>query len=274
MVDYKQGDVTIDGVKIHYNRSGGKYPAFLLLHGVSDNGLCWSKAAQVLSKKYDVIMVDAQGHGLSDRAGQDFSYQSHARQLAGLIKALKLTKPLVMGHSMGAGTAADMASEYPDLPGAIILVDPPWSVLAPHPKNLDEAAKMQQEFTDKFAGLGKRRIPDIIMESQKMDPAWPEEERLPWAVAKKQFDINIFNYIVVNPHPYEEVVVKIQCPTLLVTADQGVVTQETAEKIASLWKAKAPYKWVRIKGAGHNIHREQYAAFMQAVEEFLTAVKQ
>jgi pimeloyl-ACP methyl ester carboxylesterase len=26
---------------------------------------------------------------------------------------------------------------------------------------------------------------------------------------------------------------------------------------------------VRIKGAGHNIRREQYAAFMQALEDFL-----
>jgi N-formylmaleamate deformylase len=274
MTDYKQGDVTIDGVKIHYYRSGGKKPPFLLLHGVSDNGLCWSKAANDLRNKYDVIMVDAQGHGLSDRTSPDFSYESHARQLAGLIKALKLTKPLVMGHSMGAGTAADMASEYPTLPGAIILVDPPWSDLAPHPKTKDEAARMQQDFTNTFAGLGKRRIQDIIMESQKMDPAWPEEERLPWAVAKKQFDIEIFNSIVVNPHPFEEVIATIQCPTLLVTADQGVVSQETAEKIATLWKAKAPYKWVRIKGAGHNIHREQYAAFMQAIAEFLTKVVQ
>jgi N-formylmaleamate deformylase len=269
MADFKQSDVTIEGVKIHYYRSGGKNPPLIMLHGVSDSGPCWGNVAESWTEKYDVILVDAQGHGLSDRIGQSFSYQDHTRQIAGLIKALKLTKPLVLGHSMGAGTAADLAAEYPTLPGAIVVEDPPWSELAPHPRNTDEAAKMQQEFTNMFAGLGKRRVHDIIMESQKMDPTWPEEERLPWAVAKKQFDINIFNHVVVNPQPFEEIVIKIKCPTLLVTAETGVVSQETAEKIASLWKAKSPYKWVRIKGAGHNIHREQLAAFRNAVENFL-----
>jgi pimeloyl-ACP methyl ester carboxylesterase len=177
-----------------------------------------------------------------------------------------------MGHSMGAGTAADVASEYPTLPGAIILVDPPWADIAPHPRNTDEAVKMQQEFRNMFIGLGKRPLQDIIMESRKMDPTWPEEERLPWATAKKQFDVNIFNYVVVNPHRFEEIVVKIQCPTLLVTGEKGAVSKETAEKIASLWQAKSPYRWVRIQGAGHNIQREQYAAFMKAVDDFLAGI--
>jgi N-formylmaleamate deformylase len=272
MTDFKQDDVMIDGVKIHYYRSGGENPTLIMLHGVSDSGLCWGPVAESLRKKYDIILVDAQGHGLSDRLGPGFSYQDHTRQIAGLIKALKLTKPLVLGHSMGAGTAADLAAEYPTLPGAIILEDPPWSTVAPHPRTNEESVRMHKEFYDMSAGLGKRRIHDIIMESHKMNPTWPEEERLPWAISKKQFDINIFKYVVVNPHPFDEVVVKIQCPTLLVTAETGVVSQETAEKITSLWKAKSPYKWARIKGAGHSIHREQYAAYIKIVEEFLKEV--
>jgi N-formylmaleamate deformylase len=272
MVDYQQGDVKIDGVKIHYYRSKGGKQTIILLHGVSDSGLCWTKVADALSEKYDVIMVDAQGHGLSDRVGKDFSYDTHTKQLAGLIKALKLEKPLVMGHSMGGGTAADLAANYPTLPKAIILEDPPWSVIAPHPQNLDEAKKMQQEFRNMFTDLQKRRVQDIIMESRKMNPPWTEEERLPWATAKKQFDNNIFDYIVVDPHSYDEIVGKIQCPTLLITAENGGVTEETAKNIAQLWKSKAPYHWVRIKGAGHNVRREQYAAYMKAVEEFLATL--
>jgi pimeloyl-ACP methyl ester carboxylesterase len=216
--------------------------------------------------------VDAQGHGLSDRAGKDFTFENHTKQIAGLIKALKLQKPVVMGHSMGAGTAANLATEYPDLPKAIILEDPPWADIAPHPKNMEEAKKMKQDFRNMFTDLQKRRVQDIIMESRKMNPAWPEEERVPWAASKKQFDINIFDYIVINPRPFEEIVDKIQCATLLITADKGAVTQETAEKIGKLWKSKAPYRWVRINGAGHNIRREQFDAFMKAVEDFLKEI--
>jgi pimeloyl-ACP methyl ester carboxylesterase len=269
MADYKQGDVTINGVKIHYYRSGGRQQPIILLHGVSDSGLCWGRTARDLSAKYDVIMVDAQGHGLSGRAGKDFSYESHTKQVAGLVKELGLEKPVIMGHSMGAGTAAGVAAEYPGLPKAIILEDPPWSALAPHPQNAEESRKMHQEFRAMFTDLKKRRIQDIVIESQKMDPAWAEEERLPWAAAKKQFDISLFDYVVVDPRPFEDTVVKIQCPTLLITADKGVVSRETAEKAGKIWTAKAPYRWVRIEGAGHNIRREQYAAYIKTVEEWL-----
>ncbi len=269
MADFKQGDVTIDGIKIHYYRSGGNKPPVILLHGVSDNGLCWTRVADALSEKYDVIMVDAQGHGLSDRAGKNFTFENHTRQTAGIIKELGLKKPLVMGHSMGAGTAANLAADYPNLPGAIIMEDPPWSDLAPHPRNPDEARKMQQDFRTMFTDLKKRRVQDIVIEGKKMNPSWTEEELLPWATSKRQFDINIFDNVVVSPHPFEETVVKIQCPTLLITAENGVVSRETAEKAAKLWKSKQPFKWVRIKGAGHNIRREQFAAYMKAVEEFL-----
>lgn len=272
MADFKQYNITIDGVKISYYRSGGNKPPLIMLHGVSDNGLCWGKVAHTLAEKFDVMLLDAQGHGLSDRAGKNFSFENHTRQVVGLIKELGLNKPIVMGHSMGASTAADVAVDYPDLPKAIILEDPPWSAVAPHPKNPEEAKKMQADFRNMFTELKKRRVQDIVIESQKMDPSWAEEERLPWAMAKKQFDINIFDSIVINPRTFDETVTRIQCPTLLITAEKGVVSKETAEKISKIWKSKAPYRWVRIEGAGHNIRREQYEAYMKAVEGFLKEI--
>ena len=46
--------------------------------------------------------------------------------VAGLIEALKLDRPVLMGHSMGAETAIGAASIFPDLVRAVILEDPPW----------------------------------------------------------------------------------------------------------------------------------------------------
>ncbi len=45
--------------------------------------------------------------------------------LAGVIAALNLHRPIVLGHSMGAWTAMVLASRYPDIPRAIALEDPP-----------------------------------------------------------------------------------------------------------------------------------------------------
>jgi pimeloyl-ACP methyl ester carboxylesterase len=64
-----QNDLKVDGACIHYARTGagsGK-PALVLVHGFSDNGLCWADTAQDLEDNYDVIMPDMRGHGLSER---------------------------------------------------------------------------------------------------------------------------------------------------------------------------------------------------------------
>ena len=67
MLIYTEGDVNINGIRVHYYRIPGNGSPFILLHGATDNGLCWTPVAEDLAGQYDVIMVDAQGHGLSDR---------------------------------------------------------------------------------------------------------------------------------------------------------------------------------------------------------------
>ncbi len=272
MVDYREGDVKVNGFKIHYYRSGGKKPPFVLLHGATDNGLCWGQTAGDLSEKYDVIMVDALGHGLSDRLGPDFTFATHTKTTVGLIKELGLKKPIIMGHSMGAGTTANIAVEYPALPKAIILEDPAWGMRPPEPENLEKTKQQQELFRTYLADIGRRRLEDIVIESRKNDPSWAEEERVPWAMAKKQFDKTLFDYMVINPRSYEEIVPKIQCPTLLIIAEKGIVSKETAEKAAELWKSKKPFRWVQIKGAGHNIRRENYPDFKKALYGFLAEI--
>ena len=59
-MEYQEGNVIIDGIKIHYYRSGGKKPPIVLLHGATDDGLCWGRTAQELAEQYDVIMPEAQ----------------------------------------------------------------------------------------------------------------------------------------------------------------------------------------------------------------------
>jgi len=56
---------------------------------------------------------------------------------------------------------------------------------------------------------------------------------------------------------------------LLIIAEKGIVSRETAENAAGLWKSKAPFKWVYIEGSGHSIRREQYAAYKKALYDWL-----
>ena len=104
MTNWHSDLVQVNGHAIHYYRTGGQKSPLILLHGFSDNGLCWLRAAQTLQVTYDLIMPDAHGHGLSYRVtpGQPLNLVD---DVAGLIQALELKKPALLGHSMGASTA-------------------------------------------------------------------------------------------------------------------------------------------------------------------------
>ena len=256
MLNYSEGDFKAGKVKIHYYRTGAKKQPFILLHGATDNGLCWARVAAVLAPDYDVIMPDAQGHGLSDRIDADFLPNSSGDHVVALAKGLGLNKPIIMGHSMGAGTAADVASRYPSLPGAVILEDPGWGMLPTTSRPRPPAFR-------------ERTLEDILAESRKIDSGWSEEDRVPWAIAKQQCDEAMFNRGPVNRRSYTEIVPLIDCPTLLVCAEKGIVTVEVAEDAARLWKSKKPFRWVRIMGAGHNIRREKFEEFGSALTKFL-----
>ena len=60
-----EADVLANEMHTHYYRTGGEKPQLVLLHGFSENGLCWSRVAKALEREYDVIMPDARGHALS-----------------------------------------------------------------------------------------------------------------------------------------------------------------------------------------------------------------
>jgi|WetSurMetagenome_2_1015567.scaffolds.fasta_scaffold186208_1 N-formylmaleamate deformylase len=269
MLSYTEGDITLDEVKIHYYRTGGKKPPLILIHGMSDNGLCWGQTAEWLAERYDVIMPDTQGHGLSDRIDQNFTFESHAQQTAGLSLGLGLNKPIIMGHSLGGGTAAQIAINYPSLPRAIILEDP-GLMPAPAPPLTDgRARQMAEDFRRNFIDLQKKTITEILAEGRAANPGWPEDEFPFWAESKLQFDPTLLSKETVNPDLYKEAMPQIKCSTLLIIAEKGLVAPEVAKDAAKLWQSKNPFKWVMIKGAGHSIRRENFVDYQAAVADFL-----
>src|SRR6266581_6969260 len=99
---WSEGDVFANGIRHHYYRTGGEKPALLLLHGFNEYGLTWLRVAKELEQDYDVIMVDARGHGHSDGIAKGgYPPGATVEDIAGVIHALKLDRPRIIGFSMG-----------------------------------------------------------------------------------------------------------------------------------------------------------------------------
>ena len=225
---------------------------------------------ELLAEQYDIIMPDAQGHGLADRIDPGFSFLNHAHQVLGLVRELDIANPIIMGHSMGAGTAINIAVNYPEVPRAIILEDPPWRGQETIESG-DEDAKAEQRkaFMEALAGFGSRTREELIAICRETSPPWSEAEVIPSAESKPQFDPAVLASMQIDRPFYIELVPAVTCPGLLITSDSELVAAATARHACSLSTAAQPLQWVEIKGAGHNIRREQFKTYCGTLRQFL-----
>lgn len=262
--------VKANGIRLHYRRTGGDKPPLLLAHGLTDDSMCWIRAAQVLEQDYDLIMLDARGHGRSDAPESGYSPQDHAADLAGFIEALSLDKPILLAQSMSASSAAVLAGEYPNLAHCLILEDPPWrsETLETNGEREGRMAKWQQQIVKNRAKTRE----EIIAFARAWHPSWDEIEYGPWADAKRRVSPHAFEFILTE-RSWEEAIPKIACPTLLITADPergAVLTPEVTQQIVDI---NPNIQAVHVPEAGHDIRREQFDAYMEAVQIFLQSVR-
>ncbi|HVC32206.1 MAG TPA: alpha/beta hydrolase [Chloroflexota bacterium] len=269
MAEWLSGDVIANGIRVHYYRTGGTKPPLVLSHGATDDGLCWTRATRALEADYDVIMPDARGHGLSEAPEGGYNSEERAADLAGLIRALHLERPAVGGHSMGAGTSFYLAALYPDLVRCAILEDPGFRSDFNRPAN----AEIEARATRMRTGTAERKAMSreaLIALCREQNPTWSDEELGPWADSKRRVSLS-FGGALRSPDrtTWQELLPKITCPVLLITADPEKGSIVTPDAAAEAVRLLPTLKVVRLRGAGHNIRREQFEGFLQAVRTFL-----
>jgi len=240
----------------------------VLAHGFSDDGLCWTPVAEKLAADYDVIMVDARGHGRSDTPEQGYTPIDMAADLAGVITGLGLNKPTVLGHSMGGSTTMALAGLYPDLPGAILIEDSgARNFMA---GDSAEAQARLKQWRERIINLQSKSREELIEQARTDTPTWSEAELGPWADAKLRFNLNALNRQGADEIDWPQILRGITCPALLLYADPERGGGVTPERAAEMQALVPQLQVVHIPGAGHNIRREQFARYMDAVSNFLT----
>jgi len=274
MDQWTTGYFVSHGTRLHYYRTGGSKHPLVLLHGITDDGLCWTPVTQVLANEYDVIMVDVRAHGKSDAPDQGYDYETIATEIAGLISGLELEHPIVMGHSMGAMISLTLAGLYPDQPRAIILEDPPafWRTHPPSQEDLDGRAMMKTWMLD----LKRKTHADLLDDIRSASPSWPEDEISVWVDSKHRLSLKIVQLIDspdAVPVNFVELLQQIICPAFLITADRELGAILTNEDVAELQSSVHHLESVHISGAGHNIRREQFSTYMEILGVFLGQIK-
>jgi len=263
MNNWIRGDCKANGITVHYLRTGGSKPPLIALHGLTGNGACWTPLARALGGDYDVIMPDARGHGRSSAPLHGYLYSDHASDVVGLIEALGLAAPVLLGHSMGGMTAAMVASQIGPAIRGVILADPTF--LSPERQREVHASDVIEQHR-RLLGSNKG---EVLAQARIRHPHRSSEIVELMTDAKLQTQISAFD-VLAPPNPdYRALVGTVCVPILLVTGDNGVVSLETAQELQRL---NQHLRYERIPDAGHGLPYDQPDRFAAVVRSFLQSV--
>jgi pimeloyl-ACP methyl ester carboxylesterase len=249
-----------NAINVHYLRTGGAKPPVVLLHGLMGSGACWTPLARTLEGEFDVVMPDARGHGGSSAPRHGYRYDDLASDVVGLIRGLELSRPVLLGHSMGGMTAAAVASRGAGTVRGLILVDPTF--LSP---------ERQREVRDSDVADQHRRAlglqkSDLVAQARARHPHRSPEIIELQAEARLKTRMGAFD-VLTPPNPeYRDVVSAIDVPSLLVIGDSPVVTLEMAMELRSL---NPRMRIEQVQGAGHGLPFEQPGRLGEVVVAFL-----
>jgi N-formylmaleamate deformylase len=252
-----------NGVKIHYLRTGGDKIPLISLHGLTGSGACWTPLARALESHYDVVMPDARGHGKSGAPVHGYMYRDHASDVIGLIEALGLAAPILLGHSMGGMTAAVVASQLGTAVRGVILADPTF--ISPEwQREVHESDVIAQH-----RQLLSSNKSDVLAQLRLRHPHRSSEIVELIADARLQTRIDAFD-VLTPPNPeYRELVRSIFAPILLVIGGKGVLSLETAQELQNLNRR---LRYELIPDVGHGLPYDQPDRLAAVVESFLRSV--
>ena len=286
---WSDGFVYANGIRIHYYRATpapGK-PVIVMAHGVSDNGLCWTTLTQKLQADYDIYMVDARGHGLTDPPTTADSSNAMVEDLVGFVQKMKFVNPILMGHSMGAATVMRLGASYPNFAKAIIMLDPGLRsrtaapVTAPRPNPAPAQANPASSGADKKLTVSMSGTPDVLVAQnnysyedlvaigRRQNPMWGDLDVQYWALSKKQYHGNYGGGGRRGPMSADNPLEKIQVPAIILKADASPEVRKAHEEAASVMKKG---RLVHIDGAAHNLHHDKLERTTQVIKEFLSGL--
>lgn len=270
---WEDGYVMANGIRIHYVRTGGELPPLVLAHGSSDDATVWTLLARTLEDRYDVIMFDARGHGLSDPPSDADQADAQTEDLAGLIRELELQRPILMGHSMGSASVARFAATYPDVARAVILEDPNFGqpgASASAAGAAGGAGAVPANVDERRAGIlarSNRTEESLVADCMQNSPSWGREECELWAPSKRRHHpLTVRGTPGGGRPPMSELLPRITVPTLILKADADGDLRRHNEAVAALLPSG---RIVHVAGAGHNVRREAKEETLAVLQEFL-----
>ena len=254
--------IRVKDIELYYEDTGSG-PPLLLIHGLGSSTRDWEKQVPFFSKRFRVLTFDVRGHGRSDKPPGPYSVPLFAADTAELLAALNLGPAHVVGISMGAMIAFQLAVSAPQLVRSLVIVNSGPELVV---RTLGERLQILQRQLIVRA-LGMRKMGEVL--SRRLFPR-PEHADL-----RAEF---VERWAGNDPRAYRDAMQAllgwsvvdrlgdIRCATLVIAADGDYTPLALKEAcVASMPDAELAL----IRDARHAVPVERPEQFNEVLSAFL-----
>ena len=249
----------------------GHGPPVVLIPGLSCGGDVWRATVDKYAATHELHVLTLAGF-----AGQPPIdgplLEPVRRALADYIRAHKLARPVIVGHSLGGVLALWLAATEPDLVGGVVVVDAvPFLPALMQPGATVDRARPQAEAMRtmlsalspaQFAAQNRQSLAAMITRPADVDAVAARSTRSdPKAVAQAMYDV-----MTTDLRP---LLAKVRAPALIFVAAAG----QDAAKVRAAYEAQyaplAGHTTVVAAKARHFIMLDDAPLFYRALDRFL-----
>ncbi|MBE2263119.1 MAG: alpha/beta hydrolase [Burkholderiaceae bacterium] len=270
---------------IHYAEAPAPGAPLVLIHGITGALDSFAPVIPPLAQQSHVYAFDLRGHNLSGRTPGAYQIADYGRDAAAFLQQVVGRPAVVAGHSLGGVIAIWLAAHAPEWVRGVFLEDPPLyimqtprlqetffygyfvflraALLEHHARGgtLDEMIAFvgQTPANDKqtmLEAVGAEAVRRRAVELQRMDPAV-----LAPAIAGA----------MLGAYEPDDLLAQVRCPLHLLAAQAalgGAMTAADVQRFAN----HAAHGTQAVIEAGHGIHEERPAEYVQAVQQFVAQV--
>lgn len=221
----------------------GQGPPIVLVHGLSSNVSDWATLpGELAARGHRVIAYDRVGFGHASRPDPEpgrYTFESNARELAGLMDALGVPRAALVGWSYGGGIVQLLAREHPERVSHLVLLASVGPLVAVEPTLLDRMVELPfatsiLEWATSIPPLGdaiaRGAVADAFSGEDAIPPGWLERTQamlsLPHTLRSMVLEMQRYDASVLRPEA-------IGVPTLVLHGtDDRNVALATGEDLA------------------------------------------
>lgn len=256
-------------------RIRGTGEPLLLLHGFTGRGTSWGSHVAAFAERFRAIVVDLPGHGRSG-IGEPWrmTVEQAANDLDEILTRLGAAPANVLGYSLGARIALQLAVAHPEDVARLVLESPsaglPTAAERIARRVADEAlaARLERDGIEAFVDEWERQP---IFASHADLPAWTRARQRAIRLANDPAGLaaSLRGAGQGSMEPLHARIQELEAPTMVITGALDERGLPRAERVA---RGIPGARLAIIERAGHTPHDERPAPFRRLALEFLQEV--